>query len=158
MRTVIIEEKLTKLGLKLPQVVKPMAAYIPAKRVGHLVFISGQVPFKDGNLAYVGKVGAECTQEEGYEAARLCALNALAAVKALVGSLDAISEIVQVRGFVNCTPDFENQPAVINGASELLVELFGEPGRHARAALGTSSLPRNVPVEVELIVRVGKAS
>ena len=153
-----IEEKLTKLGLKLPQPVKPMAAYIPAKRVGDLVFVSGQVPFKDGNLAYVGKVGAECTQEEGYQAARLCALNGLAAVKALVGSLDAISEIVQVRGFVNCTPDFENQPAIINGASELLVELYGERGRHARAALGTSSLPRNVPVEVEMIVHVGEVS
>lgn len=153
-----VEEKLTKLGLKLPQPVKPMAAYIPAKRVGDLVFVSGQVPFKDGNLAYVGKVGAERSQEEGYQAARLCALNALAAVKALIGSLDAISEIVQVRGFVNCTPDFENQPAVINGASELLVELYGERGRHARAALGTSSLPRNVPVEVEMIVRVGAAS
>ena len=153
----MIEEKLAKLGLKLPQAVKPMAAYIPAKRVGDLVFVSGQVPIKDGKLVYVGKVGVERTEKEGYEAARICVLNALAAVKALVGSLDAISEIVQVRGFVNCTPDFENQPAVIDGASELLVELYGEQGRHARAALGTSSLPRNATVELEVIVRVDPA-
>jgi len=150
----MIEEKLAKLGLQLPTVPKPVAAYIPAKRAGDLVFVSGQMPLKEGKLLYTGKVGAECTEKEGYACARLCALNALAAVKALVGSLDAISAIVQVRGFVNCTPDFADQPEVINGASELLVELFGENGRHARAALGTSSLPRNAPVELELIVCV----
>jgi len=149
-----IEAKLAQLGLELPPPPQPVAAYVPAKRVGKLVFVSGQVPFKDGKLVYIGKVGAERTQEEGYECARLCLLNALAAVKALTGSLDAIAEIVQLRGFVNCTPDFANQPEVINGASELLVKLFGERGHHARAALGSSSLPRNVTVELELIVRV----
>lgn len=149
-----IEEKLQQMGLELPEVPKPVAAYLPARRVGDLVFVSGQIPLRDGRIAYRGKVGAERTPEEGYEAARLCALNALAAVKALVGSLDAV-EIVQVRGFVNCTPDFENHPEVINGASELLVELFGERGRHARAAVGASSLPRDVTVEVEMVVRIG---
>lgn len=150
----MIEAKLAQLGLELPPPPQPVAAYIPAKQVGELVFVSGQVPFKDGKLVYIGKVGAERTQEEGYECARLCVLNALAAVKALIGSLETIREIVQLRGFVNCTPEFANQPEVINGASELLVELFGERGRHARAALGTSSLPRNVTVELELIVQV----
>jgi enamine deaminase RidA (YjgF/YER057c/UK114 family) len=149
-----IEERLKQMGLTLPEVPRPVAAYIPAKRVGDLVFVSGQIPIRNGEIAYTGKVGAERTQEEGYEAAKLCALGALAAVKSLVGSLEAIEEIVQVRGFVNCTPEFSNQPEVINGASELLVELFGERGRHARAAVGTSSLPRDVTVEVELIVRV----
>ncbi len=149
-----IETELAQLGLELPPAPQPVAAYIPAKRVGELVFVSGQIPFKDGKLVYIGKVGAERTQEEGYECARLCVLNALAAVKALTGSLEAIREIVQLRGFVNCTPEFANQPEVINGASELLVELFGERGRHARAAVGSSSLPRNVTVELELIVRV----
>ncbi len=149
-----VEAKLQQMGLELPEAPTPVAAYIPAKRVGDLVFVSGQIPLKDGKIAYTGKVGAERTQEEGYEAAKLCALNALAAVKALTGSLDAIEEIVQVRGFVNCTPDFQNHPEVINGASELLVELFGERGRHARAAVGVSSLPRDVTVEVEMVVRV----
>ena len=148
-----VEEKLKEKGLALPEVPKPVAAYIPAKRVGDLVFVSGQIPLRDGKIAYQGKVGAERTPEEGYEAARLCALNALAAVKALVGSLDGV-EIVQVRGFVNCTPDFENHPEVINGASELLVELFGDRGRHARAAVGVSSLPRDVTVEVEMVVQI----
>lgn len=149
-----IEERLKQLDLELPEAAKPVAAYVPAKRVGDLVFISGQIPLKDGQIAFTGKVGAERTQEEGYQAARLCALNALAAVKALVGSLEVIEEIVQVRGFVNCTPEFGNQPEVINGASELLVELFGKQGRHARAAVGVSSLPRDVTVEVEMIVRI----
>ncbi len=149
-----IEERLKQLDLGLPEAAKPVAAYVPAKRVGDLVFISGQIPLKDGQIAFTGKVGAERTQEEGYQAAKLCALNALAAVKALMGSLEVIEEIVQVRGFVNCTPEFGNQPEVINGASELLVELFGEQGRHARAAVGVSSLPRDVTVEVEMIVRI----
>ncbi len=149
-----VEDKLKELGLALPEAPKPVAAYIPAKRVGDLVFISGQIPLKDGKIAYQGKVGAERTQQEGYEAARLCALNALAAVKALVGSLDAVEEIVQVRGYVNCTPDFGNHPEVINGASELLVELFGERGQHARAAVGVSGLPRDATVELEMVVRV----
>ncbi len=149
-----IEAKLRALGLALPEAPQPVAAYIPAKRVGDLVFVSGQVPVRDGRLVYTGRVGAERTPQEGYEAAQLCALGALAVVKSLVGSLDEIEEIVQVRGFVNCTPEFSGHPEVLNGASELLVNLFGERGRHARAAVGVSSLPRGATVEVELIVRV----
>lgn len=149
-----IEEKLKELGLELPEAPKPQAEYVPAKRVGELVFVSGQVPTRKGQLIYQGKVGAERTLNEGQEAARLCALNALAVVKSVVGSLDQIEEIVQLRGFVNCTPEFTQQPEVINGASELLVKLLGERGRHARAAVGVSSLPRNATVELEMMVRV----
>ena len=149
-----IESKLSQLGLQLPEAPHPVSAYIPAKRVGDLLFISGQVPFRNGQLLFAGKVGAERTQQEAHQAAELCALNALAIAKSMLGTLDEIEEIVQVRGFVNCTPDFANQPEVINGASELLVKLFGEKGRHARAAVGVSSLPRNASVEVEMVVRV----
>jgi len=149
-----VEAKLQELGLQLPEAAKPVAAYIPAKRVGELLFISGQLPFRSGQLAFVGKVGAERTEQEGYQAAQLCALNALATVRSLAGSLDQIEEIVQLRGFVNCTADFGDQPEVVNGASELLVKLFGEKGRHARAAVGVSSLPRNATVEVEMILRL----
>lgn len=149
-----IEAKLKELGLELPEAPKPQANYLMAKRVGELVFVSGQLPIRKGQLVYQGKVGAERTLKEGQEAARLCALNALAVIKALVGSLEKIEEIVQLRGFVNCTQEFAQQPEVINGASELFVELFGERGRHTRAAVGTSSLPRNATVELEMIVRV----
>ncbi|MFB0505247.1 MAG: RidA family protein [Thermodesulfobacteriota bacterium] len=148
------EEKLKKMGIALHPAPKPVAAYIPAKKVGNLVFCSGQGPSVEGKPIHTGKVGAEKTVEEGYEAAKICALNCLAAVKDLVGSLDKIEEVVQVRGFVNCTPDFGNQPEVINGASELLESIFGEKGKHARCALGTSSLPRNITVELEMIIRI----
>jgi len=152
-----IQAKLQEFGWELPQAPHPVAAYIPAKRVGNLVFISGQVPFLNGQLKYAGKVGAERTQQEGYQAAELCALNALAVAQSLLGSLDSIEEVVHVRGFVSCTPDFTHQPEVINGASELLVKLFGERGRHARAAVGVPSLPRDATVEVEMILRVRDA-
>jgi len=145
---------LRELGLELPKVPKPVAEHVPAKRVGDLVYVSGQGPIRDGKPVYVGRVGAEVSPEDAYKAAQICALNCLAAVKSLVGSLDAVEEIVQVRGFVNSAPDFHDQPKVINGASELLVKLFGERGRHARAALGTSNLPGNIPVEVETVARV----
>ena len=148
------EAQLRGLGLELPEVPKPVAEYVPAKRVGDFVYVSGQGPIRDGKPVYVGRVGAEVSPEDAYKAAQLCALNCLAAVKSLVGSLDVVEEIVQVRGFVNSAPDFHDQPKVINGASELLVKLFGERGRHARAALGTSNLPGNIPVEVEMVVRV----
>jgi len=148
------EANLRDLGLALPEVPKPVAEYVPAKRVGNFVYVSGQGPIRDGRPAYVGRVGAEVSPEDAYKAAQICALNCLAAVKSLVGSLDAVEEIVQVRGFVNSAPDFHDQPKVVNGASELLVKLFGERGRHARAALGTSNLPGNIPVEVEMVVRV----
>jgi len=148
------EQRLKEIGITLPEVPKPAAAYIPAKKVGNLVFCSGQGPSVEGKLTHTGKVGAEKTVEEGYEAAKICALNCLAAVKDLVGSLDEIEEIIQVRGFVNSAPDFGKQPEVINGASELLEKIFGEKGKHARCALGTSSLPRNILVELEMIVKV----
>ena len=148
------EEKLKEMGITLPTTPKPAAAYVPAKRVGNLVFCSGQGPSVEGKLRYTGKVGAEKTLEEGYHAAKICALNCLAAVKDLVGSLDKVEEIVQVRGFVNSTPDFGKQPEVINGASELLEKIFGAKGKHARCALGTSSLPRDITVELEMVVKI----
>jgi len=123
--------------------------------VGNLIFCSGQGPVKEGRPLYIGKVDSERTGEEGYKAARICALNCLAAVKDLIGSLDKIDEIVQVRGFVNSAPDFGGQPEVINGASELLEQIFGEKGKHARCALGTSNLPGNITVELEMIVKIG---
>jgi len=148
------EEKLRKMGITIPGVPKPAAAYIPAKKVGNLVFCSGQGPSVENKLIHTGKVGTEKTVGEGYEAAKICALNCLGAVKDLVGRLDAIEEIVQVRGFVNSAPDFGKQPEVINGASELLEKIFGDKGKHARCALGTSSLPRDITVELEMVVKV----
>ncbi len=148
-----VEEKLAKLGFTLPIVPKPVAEYLPAKRLGDLVYVSGQGPIREGKAVYTGQVGREVSLEDAYKAAQICALNCLAAVKAVVGSLDRVEEVVQVRGFVNSAPDFHDQPKVINGASELLVKLFSDSGRHARAALGTSNLPGNIPVEIEMIVR-----
>lgn len=148
------EQRLKEMGIVLPEVPKPAAAYIPAKKVGNLVFCSGQGPYVEGKLVYIGKVGEDKTVEEGYDGAKICALNCLAAVKSQIGSLDEIDEIVQVRGFVNSAPDFGKQPEVINGASELLEKVFGEKGKHTRCALGTSNLPRNITVELEMIVKV----
>ena len=150
------EGKLKEMGIILPPAPNPMAAYVPAKKVGDLVFCSGQGPSVEGKPVHTGKVGAEKTVDQGNEAARICAINCLAAIKEVVGTLDKVEEVVQVRGFVNCTPDFGEQPRVINGASELLEKLFGEKGKHARCALGTSSLPKNITVELEMIVRVGR--
>lgn len=149
-----IEHKLGQLGLELPEVPRPVAAYVPAKQIGDRVYVSGQMPFRGGEIVYTGEVGDERSPEEGYEAAKLCALNALAVIKSVIGSLDRVEEFVHVRGYVNCTPDFGQQPEVIDGASELLGELFGNRGAHARAAIGVSSLPRDATVEVELVVRV----
>ncbi|MFF7943831.1 MULTISPECIES: RidA family protein [Nocardia] len=147
------EKNLAELGITLPPVVAPVAAYIPAIRTGSLVYTSGQLPFVNGQLSAVGKVGAEVSIEEAKEAARLCALNALAAVHDLVG-LDAVVRIVKVVGFVASAPGFGDQPVVINGASEFLGQVFGDAGKHARSAVGVSELPRNTPVEVELIAEV----
>lgn len=152
----IIEKKIKELGLKIPDTPKPIAEYIPAKKIDNLVYVSGQGPIKKGEFLYIGKVGKEVTLEQGYECAQQCCLNALAAVKSVVGSLEEIEEIVKVRGFVNSTDDFLDQPKVINGASELLVKIFGEEGRHSRTALGTSVLPDDIPVELEMIVKVKK--
>ena len=146
-------ERLRELGLTLPTVAVPAGAYIPARRSGSLVFTAGQIPFVDGTLPATGKVGAEVTPEQGYDLARTCALNALAAVDDLVG-LDAVAGVVKVVGFVASAPGFTGQPAVINGASEVLGEVFGEAGQHARSAVGVAELPGGVPVEVELIVEV----
>ncbi|WP_433197841.1 RidA family protein [Nocardia sp. CA-107356] len=147
------EKNLTQLGLTLPPVVAPVAAYIPAIRTGSLVYTSGQLPFVDGQLSATGKVGAEVSLEQAKEAAKFCALNAIAAVHDLVG-LDAVVRIVKVVGFVASAPGFTDQPQVINGASELLGAVFGDAGVHARSAVGVAELPRSTPVEVELIVEV----
>jgi enamine deaminase RidA (YjgF/YER057c/UK114 family) len=145
--------KLVELGISLPDVVAPLAAYVPAVRTGNLVYTSGQVPMESGALAAVGKVGADVSPEDGKALARVCALNALAAVHSLVG-VDAVTRVVKVVGFVASAPGFSGQPGVINGASELLGEVFGDAGAHARSAVGVSELPLNAPVEVELIVEV----
>ncbi len=149
-----IEHKIKELGLILPEAPKPVAEYIPAKKIGNLVFTSGQGPIKNGKFIYIGKIGGEVSLKEGYESARICAINCLAAIKSVIGSLDKIDEIVKVKGYVNSTSDFYRQPEVINGASELIVKIFGEKGKHARSALGTSVLPGNIPVELEMIVKV----
>ena len=148
------EARLAELGLTLPEVVKPLAAYTPAVRTGSLVYTSGQVPMVDGALPQTGKVGAEVSAETAKELAQRCALNALAAVKAETGDLAKVVRVVKVVGFVASAPDFIGQPGVINGASELLGQVFGEAGVHARSAVGVAVLPLDAPVEVELIVEV----
>ncbi|MHA6785917.1 RidA family protein [Pseudonocardia saturnea] len=145
--------RLAELGIALPSVVAPVAAYVPARRSGNLVFTAGQVPFVDGTLPATGKVGAEVDADTAKDLARTCALNALAAVDALVG-IDSVVGVVKVVGFVASAPDFTGQPGVINGASELLGEVFGEAGAHARSAVGVAVLPLDAPVEVEIVVEV----
>jgi len=149
--------RLAALGLVLPPVVPPVAAYVPAVLSGDLVFTSGQLPLSGGELGAVGKVGAQVTPERAKELARLCALNALAAIDALVG-LDRVEQVVKVVGFVASAPGFTGQPGVVNGASELLGEVFADAGRHARSAVGVAALPLDAPVEVELVVRVSPSA
>jgi enamine deaminase RidA (YjgF/YER057c/UK114 family) len=146
-------ERLRQLDIALPSVAPPAGSYIPARRAGSLVFTSGQVPFVDGKPAGTGKVGAEVDADEANRLARICALNALAAVDDLVG-LDAVAGVVKVVGFVASAPGFTGQPGVVNGASELLGAVFGEAGRHARSAVGVAELPLGAPVEVELVVEL----
>src|SRR5271163_5102964 len=146
--------RLNELGIELPEVAKPLASYVPAVRSGNLVYTSGQLPMQAGKLAATGKLGDDVTPEQGKALARICALNALAAVDSLVG-IDAVTRVVKVVGFVASAPGFNGQPSVINGASELLAEVFGDSGAHARSAVGVSELPLDAPVEVELIVEVG---
>ena len=146
------ETRLRGLGLELPALPAPAGTYVPATRVGPLVFTAGQLPFQDGELYKTGKVGAEVSPEEAYEAARLCVLNALAAAAAEAGGLGGIDRIVKVTGFVASAPGFNGQPGVLNGASELLGEVFGEVGLHARSAVGVAELPLDAPVEVEILV------
>lgn len=148
------QARLEELGIRLPQVAKPLAAYAPAVQTGNLIFTAGQLPLQQGKLALMGKVGLSVSPEQGHALARICALNALAAVDALVG-IDAVRRVVKVVGFVASAPGFNGQPGVLNGASELLRQVFGDSGVHARSAVGVSELPLNAPVEVELIVEVG---
>ena len=153
-RAMTPEETLAKLGLTLPAPAKPVAAYVPTARSGSLVFVSGQLPFVDGKLPRTGRVGKDVSLDEGKDMARTCVINALAALKAEVGELSKVKRVVRVGAFVACADDFTQQPQVANGASELLVEVFGEQGRHARAAVGVNALPLGAPVEVELLVEV----
>ncbi len=148
------EQRLAGLGLSLPEVVPPVAAYVPALRSGDHVYTSGQLPMVNGELPATGKVGAEVAPERAKELAGVCALNALAAVKSVVGDLSRVVRVVKVVGYVASAPGFTGQPQVVNGASELLGEVFGEAGRHARSAVGVAVLPLDAPVEVELIVEV----
>jgi enamine deaminase RidA (YjgF/YER057c/UK114 family) len=148
------EEKLAELGLSIPELVAPLAAYVPAVRSGQHVFTSGQLPFRAGELMASGKVGGAVTPEEGYACAQQCVLNALAAIRTQV-PLDQVVKVVKVVAFVASTPDFTGQPAVANGASELLGEIFGDRGTHARSAVGVPALPLDAPVEVEMVVEVG---
>lgn len=149
-----VEDKLGELGLALPDVVPPLAAYQPAVLSGRYVYTSGQLPMVDGKLSATGKVGAEVTPEQAAGLARTCALNALAAVKSVAGDLDRIARVVKVVGFVASAPDFTGQPAVVNGASELLGEVLGDAGVHARSAVGVAVLPLDAPVEVEIQVEL----
>lgn len=148
------EERLAELGMSVPEVAKPVAAYVPAVRTGNYVYTSGQLPMREGTLISIGKVGGEITPEQAVECAQQCALNGLAAVKSLVGDLSNVVRVVKVVAFVASTPDFTGQPSVANGASELIGKVFGDAGQHARSAVGVSVLPLDAPVEVELVVEV----
>jgi enamine deaminase RidA (YjgF/YER057c/UK114 family) len=150
----MIEEKLSSLGITLPSTPAPAGSYVPVVVAGNLAFVAGQIPLEAGQVKFKGKVGKDLSIEAGQEAARLCTINALAQLKAALGSLDRIKRVVKVAGFVNCEPSFSDQPKVINGASDLLVQVFSEKGKHARAAVGVSSLPLGSAVEVEFIVEI----
>jgi len=152
-----VETKLIELGFALPNPPKPVAAYLPAVQVGNLLFLSGTTCYENGKLLYTGRVGAELTMEQGYLAARQAMLNLLSVVKAELGDLDRVERVVKVNGYVNSAPDFDRQPAVINGASELLVDVFGPRGKHARTSIGVSDLPGHIPVEIEMVVQVRPA-
>ena len=149
------EARIEQLGLTLPAAPKPVANYVPVVRVGDLLFLSGVLPSRDGQLIMTGKLGADLSVEQGVEAAKTAALNALAIVKGEVGSLDRVKRIVKMVGHIASAPGFTDQPQVLNGASDLFVRIFGEAGKHARVAVGAAELPRRAPVEIELIVQVG---
>ena len=148
------EARLTELGIQLPSPPQPVATYIPAVQAGDLLFLSGVVPFRDGKLALPGKLGTDLTVEQGYEAARIALLNALAIVRKELGTLDRVKKVVRMVGHVASADGFVQQPAVVNGASDLLVKIFDEAGRHARVAVGAAELPLNAPVELEIILQV----
>jgi enamine deaminase RidA (YjgF/YER057c/UK114 family) len=149
------EERLEQLGVSLPSPAVPVAAYVPCVRTGNLVFVSGQVPLVDGKPSHLGRLGEGVGLQDGRAAARTCAINVIAALKVELGELSRVRRVVKLTGFVASTPDFTDQPKVANGASELFGEVFGDAGRHARAAVGVAALPLGVPVEVEAIVEVG---
>jgi enamine deaminase RidA (YjgF/YER057c/UK114 family) len=150
----MVEDKLKQMGITIPEAAKPLAAYIPAIQIGNLVMTSGQVPVSAGSIKYLGKVGKDISEEQGMEAAKLCAINCLSAVKSVIGSLDKIKKIVKLSVFVNSAEGFTAQPKVANGASEFIVELFGDAGNHTRSAVGVSELPLNSAVEIEMIAEV----
>ena len=150
----MIEETLSSLGITLPSPPAPAGSYVPVVISGNLAFVAGQIPLEAGKVRFVGKVGKDLPVEAGQQAARLCTINALAQLKAALASLDRVQRVVKVTGFVNCMPDFSEQPKVVNGSSDLLVQVFGEKGKHARAAVGVSSLPLGSAVEVEFIVEI----
>ncbi len=150
-----VEQRLRELGLSLPAATTPVGAYVPAVRTGNLIFTAGQLPLRDGQLTATGKVPTEVTLDSAQCAAHQAALNALAAIKALTGSLDAVTRVVRLNVFVNSAAGFTDQAKVANGASQLLVELFGESGRHTRCAIGAAELPLNAPVELDMIVEAG---
>ncbi|GMU85976.1 MAG: LysR family transcriptional regulator [Ignavibacteriales bacterium] len=150
----LIEEKIKTLGFSVPAPAKPLAAYIPAIQTGDLVFTSGQVPLQDGVILYTGQVPVELSVEDARKAAEICCLNCLAAIKGVAGSLDAIDRIIKVTVFVNSSAGFGDQPVVANGASELLEKIFGDKGKHVRAAVGAAGLPKNSSVEIEMVVKL----
>jgi enamine deaminase RidA (YjgF/YER057c/UK114 family) len=150
----MIEEKINQMGIEIPEAAKPLAAYIPALKVENLIMTSGQVPVSNGVIKFQGKVGKDLSEDEGKEAAKLCAINCLSAVKSLIGNLDKIKRIIKLTVFVNSSTGFTAQPKVANGASEFIVEVFGDIGKHTRSAVGVSELPLNSAVEIEMIVEV----
>lgn len=152
----MIEDKIKELGYTLPEPPKPLAAYVPAVIAGDLVFTAGQIPVSGGELKYTGKLGRDISEEDGRKAAEICALNCLSAVKGVIGELDRIEKVIKLAVFVNSAEGFTNQPAVANGASELMEKIFGQAGSHARSAVGVNELPKDVSVEIELIVKIKK--
>ena len=149
-----VESKLEELGYSLPQPPVPVGAYLPAVQVGNLLFLSGTTCYENGKPLYTGRLGTELTVEQGYKAAQQTALNLLSVIKATLGDLDRVERVVKLNGYVNSAPDFDRQPQVINGASDLFEKLFGAQGRHARTSIGVSDLPAHIPVEIELIVQI----
>lgn len=149
-----VEERLRSLNIALPPVPQPVASYVPAVRIGNLVFTSGMIPMRDGEVQAKGKVGLDLNEDEAYEAARVACLNALSAIQSVAGDLSNVKQIVRVNGYVNSEDGFTDQPTVVNGASDLLVELFGEAGKHSRTSIGVDELPLDAAVEIDMIVEL----
>ena len=151
----IFQKNIKDLDIEIPKINPPLANYIPAKKVGNLLFISGQAPVKNGKFPYLGKVGVDLTEEDGIKAAELCAINIIAALKySIEGNWDNLDTFVKIGGFVNCTSEYTDHPKIINGASDLIVKIFGERGRHSRFAVGSNSLPLNISVEIEAVINL----